>query len=101
MDQGSPGAGRNRCWLGRRVEHQYLGAEVERTVEGDMRLGVFAILAALLLGCSAPAQPAPSSSQPTVVAQPTGPKRMTIGAFVVATSILDNRARPVPELVIG
>jgi peptide/nickel transport system substrate-binding protein len=48
---------------------------------------------------SAPAVAPQSVAQPAAV--PAAPKRITIGAFVVATNILDNRARPVPELVVG
>jgi ABC-type transport system substrate-binding protein len=60
------------------------------------------MLAVLLLSCSAPGRPAPSADQaPAAPAQPTAPKRITIGAFVIATNVLDNRARPVPELVVA
>src|SRR6266567_4616421 len=66
------------------------------------RLGAALLAVGLLLSCAAPASPPASSSD--ISAAPTsaaGPKRITIGAFVIATSILDNRARPVPELVVG
>ena len=57
--------------------------------------------AALIVACGAPAGPSASRDQPTAPAAPTTPKRITIGAFVSATNVLDNRARPVPELVVG
>jgi peptide/nickel transport system substrate-binding protein len=58
------------------------------------------VLAAILLAACAPTNTTPSPTQPAPAA-PAAPKRITIGAFVIATNILDNRARPVPELVIG
>ena len=71
----------------------------------DMRRAIYLVLATLFVGCSTsplPVQPASSVVQEAPpAAAPAAPKRITIGAFVVATNILDNRARPVPELVVG
>src|SRR5687768_10164385 len=74
----------------------------------ELRYGMSVLLVALVVGCSAPSRsslPASSGGQEASTAAtpaaPAAPKRITIGAFVVATNILDNRARPVPELVVG
>ena len=64
------------------------------------QLGPLLLAATVLLAC-APTSPALGPNQPSPPSQPSTPKRITIGAFVIATNILDNRARPVPELVIG
>jgi ABC-type transport system substrate-binding protein len=57
------------------------------------------LAAALVVACSPAGRPA-TPGEPQVSAPPAL-KRITIGAFVVATNVLDNRARPVPELVVG
>jgi peptide/nickel transport system substrate-binding protein len=67
----------------------------------QMRVLVGLLLAAILAGCAPAAQPQQADAPEAAASEPRRPKRMTIGAFVVATSILDNRARPVPELVVG
>src|SRR5438093_5929272 len=70
--------------------------------KASTRLGAWLLVAAFMVGCAAaPAEPTATSSQYLPPAAPSTPKRITIGAFVIATSILDNRARPVPELVVG
>lgn len=73
-----------------------MGVRLER------RFSTWVALAALLAGCAGPAPRAGSSGAELVPPpQPSGPKRITIGAFVIATNVLDNRARPVPELVVA